>query len=97
MSAALRREQAEMQERLARKKAKELEQQQQQALQQQQRKQRFGAAVTPGFVAMLQENNDDFLSRLGHAEARDADQGKHRSQVVKTAGKLQQMAQGFAA
>ena len=50
-----------------------------------------GMAVTPGFVTALQSSNDAFLAKLNAAEARDdLDNGKHRSQVVKTAGKLQQ-------
>ena len=48
-----------------------------------------GMAVTPNFVASLQSSNDAFLAKLNAAEARDdLDQGKHRSQVVKTATDL---------
>lgn len=71
MSAALRREQAELQERRARQLAA---QQQQQATTAATKPKRYGA-VDANFIANLQTANDDFLSRLGHAEARDSDRG----------------------
>ena len=89
MSAALRREQAELAMAAQRKKAaKEAE-----AAAKEERlaqiRAKAGMAVTSGFVQSLQSSNDAFLAKLNAAEARDElDQGKHRAAVVKTANDL---------
>ena len=89
MSAALRREQAELAMAAQRRKAaKEAE-----AAAKEERlakiRAKAGMAVTSGFVQSLQSSNDAFLAKLNAAEARDElDQGKHRAAVVKTANEL---------
>ena len=75
MSAALRREQEERAQQLARRhqaqqQAQQLAQQKQQAKQ----RKRYGAPDA-NFIASLQSTNNDFLTRLGQAEARDTDRG----------------------
>lgn len=89
MSAALRREQAELAMAAQRRKAAKATEAATKEEKLAQIRARAGIAVTPGFVQSLQSSNDAFLAKLNAAEARDTmDQGKHRAAVVKTANDL---------